>query len=85
MFSFDFRPYRRPFLRPLETHHGLWSDREGIIIRLRPSPATDTSTPQLQESLLSRQGAFGEIAPVPWFGSETLEQAIAFCAPCLDS
>ena len=24
--------------------------------------------------------SWGEIAPVPWFGSETLEQALAFCA-----
>lgn len=64
-FSFAFCPYWLPFRRPLRTHHGLWSVREGILIRL-----TDRET--------GCQG-YGEIAPIPWFGSETLEQALAFC------
>ncbi|MFS8805333.1 o-succinylbenzoate synthase [Synechococcus sp. R55.4] len=64
-FSFAFCPYWRPFRRPLRTHHGLWSVREGILIRL-----TDRET--------GCQG-YGEIAPIPWFGSETLEQALEFC------
>lgn len=61
---FDFRSYRRPFCQPLKTHHGTWAVREGIILRL-----TD------------RAGniGWGEIAPLPWFGSETLEAALAFC------
>ncbi|MEN9223129.1 MAG: o-succinylbenzoate synthase, partial [Thermostichus sp. BF3_bins_97] len=65
MWSFEFRPYQRPFRHPLRTHHGLWSIREGILIRL-----IDLET--------GRHG-YGEIAPIPWFGSETLEQALQFC------
>ncbi len=64
-FSFAFCLYRRPFRQPLRTRYGLWFIREGILIRL-----TDPETGQ--------QG-YGEIAPIPWFGSETLEQALAFC------
>ncbi|MCF2971887.1 o-succinylbenzoate synthase [Synechococcus sp. Nb3U1] len=63
--KFEFRPYRRPFRQPLRTHHGLWLIREGILIRL-----TDIGTG------IHR---YGEIAPIPWFGSETLEQALQFC------
>ncbi len=65
MLSFEFRPYQRSFRQPLRTSHGLWSVREGILIRL-----TDPET--------GGQG-YGEIAPIPWFGSETLEQALQFC------
>ncbi|UIE40448.1 o-succinylbenzoate synthase [Leptodesmis sichuanensis A121] len=61
---FAYRSYRRPFRQPLSTSYGEWREREGIIIRL-----TDRN---------DRVG-WGEIAPVPWFGSETLEQALEFC------
>ncbi|MBO3460222.1 o-succinylbenzoate synthase [Aetokthonos hydrillicola Thurmond2011] len=64
-YSFEFRPYQRKFKQPLATSHGLWEVREGIIIRL-----TDKT---------GRVG-FGEIAPLTWFGSESLEQALEFCA-----
>ena len=63
-YLFEFRPYQRSFKRPVSTHHGIWEVREGIIIRL-----TDE---------MGRVG-WGEIAPIPWFGSETLEQALEFC------
>jgi o-succinylbenzoate synthase len=63
-YRFEFRPYRRPFSQSLQTHHGLWSVREGILLRL-----TDAA----------RQVAWGEIAPLSWFGSESLVEAIAFC------
>ncbi|NER45517.1 MAG: o-succinylbenzoate synthase [Symploca sp. SIO1A3] len=63
-YQFDFRPYHRPFAHPLTTSHGNWEVREGIILRL-----TDET---------GRIG-WGEIAPIPWFGSETLEQALDFC------
>jgi O-succinylbenzoate synthase len=59
-------PYRRRFIKPLVTAHGPWTWREGAIVRL-----TD-----------GRGGAtFGELAPVPWFGTETLEAAIAALEP----
>ncbi|ODH02699.1 o-succinylbenzoate synthase [Nostoc sp. KVJ20] len=63
-YRFEFRPYQRRFLRSLTTNHGKWDIREGIILRL-----TDES---------GRVG-WGEIAPISWFGSETLEQALDFC------
>lgn len=63
-YKFQFRLYRRSFLKPLQTSHGVWQVREGIII-----------------SLVDDSGkiSWGEIAPLPWFGSETLEQALEFC------
>ena len=54
------KPYRRKFCQPLSTSHGLWPWREGLLLKL-----TDAS---------GRVG-FGEIAPLPWFGTETLEAA----------
>lgn len=63
-YHLQFRPYRRPFRQPLHTHHGVWTVREGIILCL-----TDPDGRQ----------AWGEIAPVPAFGSETLAQAWQFC------
>ncbi|MFM6405999.1 MAG: o-succinylbenzoate synthase, partial [Microcystis sp.] len=64
MYFWQFRVYQRPLLHPLQTHHGLWKIREGIIIRL--------------EAEDGRIG-WGEIAPLPEFGSETLSAAILFC------
>lgn len=63
-YQLEFRQYRRKFKQPLITHHGIWDVREGIILRL-----------QDQDGKIS----FGEIAPISWFGSETLEQAWDFC------
>ena len=63
-YQVEFRPYRRRFRQALKTHHGSWTHREGIIVRLVDAEG--------------RRG-FGEIAPLPWFGSETQEQAINFC------
>ncbi|MEP0802344.1 o-succinylbenzoate synthase [Funiculus sociatus] len=63
-YRFEFRPYQRQFARSLSTNHGTWNIREGIIIRL-----TDKNG----------QVGWGEVAPLPWFGSETLEQALDFC------
>ncbi|MEH2234011.1 MAG: o-succinylbenzoate synthase [Nostoc sp.] len=63
-YKFKFRPYQRRFLRSLTTNHGKWDIREGIILRL------------IDETL---KVGWGEIAPISWFGSETLEQALDFC------
>ncbi len=62
---FEYRVYRAPFRQPLATAHGVWRDREGVIIRLA---AADGRT------------ALGEIAPLPDWGSETLDEALSFCA-----
>ncbi|MBE9111083.1 o-succinylbenzoate synthase [Nodosilinea sp. LEGE 07298] len=58
------RPYQRRFVTPLHTAHGLWTWREGLLVRLRDN---------------SGRVGYGEIAPIPWFGSETLEDALTFC------
>lgn len=64
VYQFQFRLYQRQFVRSLSTSHGNWETREGIIIKL-----------------IDETGAigWGEIAPLPWFGSETLDDALNFC------
>ncbi len=69
-YRFQFRSYRRPFRRSLHTHHGVWTVREGIIVRLEHGDGGV---------------GWGEIAPLPGFGSETLDEAIAFCRDCGDT
>lgn len=68
--KFKFDIYRRSFRRPLRTSHGLWQIREGIIIKLENEEG---------------KSAFGEIAPLPWFGSETFSQALNFCQRLRDT
>lgn len=63
-YQFDFRPYRRRFKPPLPTSHGIWDVRDGIILRLSDETGL---------------AGYGEIAPISWFGSETIEQAGDFC------
>ena len=63
-YRFEFRPYQQRFVRSLFTSHGTWDVREGIILRLRDETG---------------KIGWGEIAPISWFGSETLEQALEFC------
>lgn len=63
-YQFECRQYRRKFKRSLVTHHGNWDVREGIILRLKDQAG---------------RVSWGEIAPISWFGSETLEQAWNFC------
>ena len=62
--KFQFKPYQNHFKQPLRTSHGIWQIREGIIISLTNA-----------EGIIGR----GEIAPLPWFGSETMAQATEFC------
>ncbi|NJM58418.1 MAG: o-succinylbenzoate synthase [Synechococcales cyanobacterium RU_4_20] len=63
-YRFDFRSYRRWFRQPLRTSNGVWSERQGIVIRLQDG---------------SGNVGYGEIAPLPEFGTETQAGAIAFC------
>lgn len=64
-YRFAYRLYRRTLHVPLRTAHGVWAEREGIFVRLQ---AEDGTT------------GFGEVAPLPWFGTETLDEAAAACA-----
>lgn len=61
---FQYLPYRRRFRRPLATAREDWQYREGIILRLE-SDATPVG--------------FGEIAPLPSFGTETMAEALRWC------
>ncbi|MEM9538639.1 MAG: o-succinylbenzoate synthase [Cyanobacteria bacterium P01_E01_bin.42] len=63
VYKLKFNIYQYPFKQSLRTHHGTWKIREGIIISL------------LDE--INNIGR-GEIAPLPWFGSETLTEAMQF-------
>ena len=57
-----YRSYRREFRPPLRTAHGEWNVREGFIVRMESDKAV----------------AYGEIAPIPDFGTETTERAAKF-------
>jgi O-succinylbenzoate synthase len=63
-YRFSFKTYRLPLRRPLRTAHGVWVEREGMLVRL--------------EDDAGRVG-HGEIAPIPWFGTETLAEAKEAC------
>ena len=63
-FRFQFRRYRLPFRASVRTSHGLWAEREGIIVRLQDA---------------SGGTAFGEAAPIPWFGTESVGEIEAGC------
>ena len=64
VYSFQSKRYCLPLRTPLRTAHGTWTEREGLIVRL--------------EDEAGRVG-FGEIAPLPWFGTETLAEAVEVC------
>ncbi len=59
------RRYALPFKKPVRTAHGLWTERQGVIVRIE-----------------AESGAigYGEVAPIPSFGTETLAEAEAALA-----
>ncbi len=63
-YHFEFKFYRRSFRRPLKTGHGTWTTREGILVRLEDGEGNI---------------GYGEIAPLPSFGTESIEEACAYC------
>lgn len=63
-YTFHFKRYGRALRVPLRTAHGHWTEREGIIVRLGEEGG---------------QVGYGEIAPIPWFGTETIDAAEATC------
>ena len=61
-FSISTHFYTRRFVHPLKTGHGIWKEREGILIKLESEKGT----------------GFGEIAPIPFFQTETVDEARSF-------
>ena len=61
---FQFRRYRLPFKTAVRTAHGLWAEREGLIVRLEV--VSDGEPGRV---------SWGEAAPIPWFGTETVDEA----------
>jgi o-succinylbenzoate synthase len=64
-YQFTYSIYHRRLRQPLHTSHGLWAVRSGIIVRLIDR--------------VSGRSQAGEIAPIRWFGSESIEEAIDWC------
>jgi len=54
------RRYRLPFLRVVRTAHGPWREREGLLVRTEDEAGL---------------AGYGEVAPIPSFGTETLAEA----------
>ncbi|HYC71135.1 MAG TPA: o-succinylbenzoate synthase [Opitutaceae bacterium] len=64
-YRFQHQRHLLPLRAPLRTAHGAWAGREGLLVRI--------------EDRDGRIG-FGEVAPIPWFGTETLAEAETVCA-----
>jgi O-succinylbenzoate synthase len=89
VYDFDFRSYAFALTKPLVTNHGSWEVRSGIILKLQEKLEDDLESgmgdDQEQRIWHDRdqntysQITYGEIAPISWFGSETLEAALKFC------
>jgi O-succinylbenzoate synthase len=61
---FAYRRYSLAFLQQVRTSHGVWAAREGLFVRIeRPDGKV----------------GFGEAAPIPWFGTESADDAEAYC------
>ena len=57
-YRLHFRRYRLAFRAPVRTAQGPWAAREGVLVRLVSAKGTT---------------AYGEAAPIPWFGNETVD------------
>jgi O-succinylbenzoate synthase len=64
----EHRLYRLPFGQTVRTAHGPWVEREGVLVRA--------------ERVVGGRSVvgWGEVAPIPWFGSETVVEAEAALA-----
>ena len=71
MWKIEHRAYRLPFRTVVRTAHGPWAEREGLVLRVARIGADGAET--------GRAG-WGEVAPIPWFGTETVAQAGAALA-----
>jgi o-succinylbenzoate synthase len=63
-FRFEFRRYSLAFRHPVRTSRGSWQRREGLYVRIERPDGTI---------------GFGEAAPVPSFGSDSIDESDAVC------
>jgi O-succinylbenzoate synthase len=63
-FRFEFRRYSLAFKHPVRTSRGSWDTREGIYVRIERPDGTV---------------GFGEAAPVPFFGSDSVQLSEVAC------
>jgi o-succinylbenzoate synthase len=61
-FSFTYSPYSREFKAPMDLMGKPWKAREGIIIKIQTE---------------DNKSILGEIAPLPEYGTETMEEALS--------
>lgn len=79
-YRFQFRRYRVPFRAPVRTAHGLWTEREGVIVRVTRAEGSrglgDGRADPDQSAIRNPESAigYGEAAPIPWFGTETVDE-----------
>lgn len=60
-----YRTYSQPFRTPVRTAHGVWAEREGVLVRITDEMGAT---------------GYGEAAPIPWFGTETRDEITAALA-----
>jgi o-succinylbenzoate synthase len=65
IFRFNYRRYRLPLRIPVRTAHGVLGEREGVLVRLEDAGGVT---------------GHGEAAVLPWFGTETVDEAESVCA-----
>jgi O-succinylbenzoate synthase len=73
-YRFQFRRYRLPLRVAVRTAHGVWTEREGVIVRLAPQEDEKRGAERRE-----RSAGYGEAAVLPWFGTETADDVAAAC------
>ena len=71
MWKIEHRAYRLPFRTVVRTARGPWAEREGFLVRAVRVDAAGVE---------SGAAGWGEVAPITWFGTETLAEAGAALA-----
>jgi len=65
----------------MRTARGAWPQREGLLVRLEPETENGTGNgTEAGNKTGTRTPFFGECAPLPWFGTETVAESAAACA-----
>jgi o-succinylbenzoate synthase len=65
VYRFAFRPYRLRLRATVRTAHEVWTERAGGLIRLEDEHG---------------HAGYGEAAPIPAFGTETIDDIVAACS-----